>query len=262
MSSMISSGLSALGSVYLWSKPIAKVKGFISSLFKPVSKSEDFDEEFNRRVIKIFDKFLKENNLDANLKICQMWTGHIMGTKTTFNENKIIVLSNLLDTDEEAFKFLFKHEISHVKGNDSIKAALLNPIFSISSVFFLRHYCGLSFIPAVISYRILKYVFEKRVAIFVATFFERKADNFAINNSTIDELKGGLRMVYAEKELLTIPTFHPTPSSRKKALEAALEKVGIRYVPSSEEFEGLIKLLKKNQENSIASKLQEMEEKK
>jgi len=126
-------------------------------------------------------------------------------------------------------------------------------------MFVLRHYYGLSFISTAISYIILQKVFKKGVGY----LFEQKADNFAINNASVDELKGALRLFQAEKEVSIIAKLpflnyllstHSTPSSRKKALRAALEKDEIQYTPTLEEIQPLIELLKENEENSLISK--------
>lgn len=259
MSNVISNGLSTLGTLYLWMFPLWGAKRDIYPYFKTAPKLEDFDEEFNSRVLKIFDEFLKKNNVDPNLKVYQKWTGHHMAAFTSLKEKRIMVLPNLLDIDEAAFTHSFKHEISHVKDNDSIKTSLLCSIFSISSMFFLRHYYGFSFISTAIFQKILKEVFKKALH----SCIERKADNFAIKNSTQDEIKGGIRFIHAAKEVsdnAPLPFLnyvlgtHQTPSSRKAALEATLNS---EYVPSSEELAPLIELLKRNQENVLVERIQE-----
>ncbi len=122
-------------------------------------------------------------------------------------------------------------------------------------------------IPTGVSYFVITGIFKKTLGI----CFEWKADNFAINNATADELKGALRLFAAEKLasenlkspfldfLLGMMSTHPH-RVRTYCIRRGLEKKGIRYDPSSEEIQDLAALLKRNQEESTRKHLAKITE--
>ena len=253
---IISNGLSCLGTIYLWAYPIGVIRSQIFPIFRTVSDSDTFggpfDKDFNDRITNMFDEFLSKMNLKNGLSIYQNYTGNIMGAISTLKDRAIVVVPGLIDTDQDAFSFCFKHELSHIRDNDTLKMAVIYSVFHVSSMLYLRHYADLSFIPAAVSYMFLTKCFEK----ITGTYFERKADNFAINNSSPDELKGALRLYNAEETVSSnskIPflswalSTHPTPLYRNQAVRAALKRSNIEYNPDSNDIAPLVEFLKKNQ---------------
>ena len=100
------------------------------------------------------------------------------------------------EADGAACIWLMKHEISHIKNNDAFTMNCIGFICQLAASIFGMYY--LSFFPACALAYTVGYV-----ALSIASRWrEAKADDFAIENSTDEELKGGLRCLTATKETI------------------------------------------------------------
>ncbi|MEI6242833.1 MAG: M48 family metalloprotease [Chlamydiota bacterium] len=143
---------------------------------------------------------------------------------------------NMHFLDKNAWSFLIKHEISHLKNNDSFHYHLSGLIITVASAILFpfimpfRISLSLSFINPIHS--IIHHQYSK--------YRENKADEFAIENSTPEELKGGLRFFknyqeigkkvhdighwffYSSKGDYRLDFTHPSVSSRVQKIEKEL----------------------------------------
>lgn len=162
-------------------------------------------------------------------------TNYFTGTVAT-----ILGSPGLKKTDEDAFMFAMKHEIAHIKHNDTIWKVLIVTIASIASAIFITS--SLPFIAAVIYDLVIGIL----VMTFVGQIFEIRADNLAIQHATNDELLGGRRffkavqlkkvdertslwkkLIYNSKGDLRISFSHPSFASRIMKIETALQSRNI-----------------------------------
>lgn len=106
----------------------------------------------------------------------------------------ILIAPGFYEADKEACCWTMKHEISHIKNNDSFTVQCVPGICQLAASIFGM--CFLSFLPAVglaFSVGMISNSLFKR-------WREAKADDFAIENSSDEELKGGRRVLLAMQE--------------------------------------------------------------
>lgn len=102
---------------------------------------------------------------------------------------QVCKLSELYETDREALNFVIKHEIAHIKNCDNISIKLVELVSAVSTAFFLSfvHRSGVfvTMLASGVVAAVTGSIFE--------LFREIKADDFAINKSSDEELLGGRR---------------------------------------------------------------------
>jgi len=154
----------------------------------------------------------------------------------TKGDAAILVPPKFHATDKEGFYWSMKHEISHIKHNDCFTIPLISAICGTAAAVF--GVSCMSTLPATF--------LTVSTGIVVQTLFTRwresKADDFAIANSSDEELKGGRRVLIAFQKvnLEDRKTFwgkiqhsahgntrydimHPSFTSRIQKIEAALQ---------------------------------------
>lgn len=151
------------------------------------------------------------------------------GTNMFLKQDAAIwVAPGFYEADQEACCWVMKHEISHIKYNDAFTTYCISGICQLAASIFgmcflsLPAALGLSVTIGCISY----YLFSN--------WRKGKADDFAIENSSDEELKGGRRFLMAAQEMNTENrgTFRtkflisPVPSipSRIKKIENTLRE--------------------------------------
>lgn len=172
---------------------------------------------------------------------------------------KIICINRLLGMkDIEAAKTILKHEVGHVVHNDQVK----NPVI------LLTISAALSILSPLYGFTSISSILIEGISIVaLSVFLDRKgeinADDFSIENSTVEELKGGIRAFTAMKmhyvkerqgpisklfistegeDLLSI--WHPSHSDRLAKYKAAyLKRTGEEYIPQQKELEPFLEFL-------------------
>lgn len=152
---------------------------------------------------------------------------------------EIDITPRFYETDPEACRFSIKHEISHIKHNDMLTMPGVAAVCQcVASVFGLIY---LAFVPAVA----LTYAVSLISSSLHSTWRETKADDFAIENSSDEELKGGRRVLMAMQKAnlqmrqtfwtrlvcsdsgeMRLDIIHPSLTSRIQKIEKALEARG------------------------------------
>jgi len=158
------------------------------------------------------------------------------GTNMFRNGDAVVMVApGFYETDKDACSWIMKHEISHIKHNDLFTMQCVQFVCQLAASIFGM--CSLSFLPA------LGVAFTVGIvsqALFLQ-WREAKADDFAIENSSDEELKGGRRILMAMQEAdiakrntlwkrITISAsgdnrldvLHPSITSRIQKIERAL----------------------------------------
>jgi hypothetical protein len=168
----------------------------------------------------------------------------------------IYMMPHFFDTDKEACLFIAKHEVSHIKSNDyftlrlvpTICAAAAATVFGITSI-------------------VTAGAVTLGVQVVASQYREGKADDFAIAESSDEELKGGRRFykclqeIFLELRSLALgkilfsssgedrtDILHPSLSGRIKKIETALQQRNVRIdeIEESRKIYKLKELVKTN----------------
>ena len=110
------------------------------------------------------------------------------------NDAAVIIAPDFYEASNDACSWMMKHEISHIKHNDTFTMSCVPGICQFAASIFGM--CFLSFLSTLgVVYTVglvSQSVFSK--------WREAKADDFAIENSSDEELKGGRRLLMAMQE--------------------------------------------------------------
>ena len=159
----------------------------------------------------------------------------------------VMIAPGFYEADKDACTWVMKHEISHIKNNDGFTMSCVPGVCQLAAAVFGM--CSLSFLPA------LGVAFT--VGIVSHSVFsqwrEAKADDFAIENSTDEELKGGRRVLkgFQATNLEERKTFwkriaisssgenrldiaHPSITSRIQKIERILRERGVELDEATE----------------------------
>jgi len=147
----------------------------------------------------------------------------------------IMVAPGFYEADKDGCTWVMKHEISHIKHNDPFTIQCVPCVCQLAASIFGMFF--LSFLPALAVAFTVGFV---SLALF-SRWREAKADDFAIENSSDEELKGGRRILMAMQEAdiakrntlwkrITISAsgdnrldvLHPSITSRIQKIERAL----------------------------------------
>ena len=160
----------------------------------------------------------------------------------------VTVAPGFYEADKDACSWIIKHELSHIKHNDHFTMLCVPCVCQLAAAIFGM--CFLSFFPALG----LAYAVGLVSLVLFARWREAKADDFAIENSSNEELKGGRRFFMAVQQTnievrntfwrrftisasgdMRLDTFHPSITSRIQKIERALSARNIDkvYTPST-----------------------------
>ena len=103
----------------------------------------------------------------------------------------VMIAPGLYEADKEACCWAVKHEICHIKHNDSFSMHCVPAICILAASIF-----GMCFLPFFSACTLSSVVSTVSYSIF-SQWREAKADNFAIEHSSPEELKGGRRFLMA-----------------------------------------------------------------
>lgn len=109
------------------------------------------------------------------------------------------VTPGFYDTDKDAYGFIMKHEIGHLKNNDTFNRQLVSVISALASIIFAMY-------MKVSIYRMgwLCFALNKIPITLYSLYMEGRADDFAIASSTNFELEGGRRMMKSVQQIFQI----------------------------------------------------------
>lgn len=150
------------------------------------------------KIFQSLQPFLEKTGIRKDLKIKE--TGNYgfaeaLGTNYFTSSDTIIhTAPKFHEVDPHASSFVLKHEISHLKHNDHVAGCLFALIPTLAAIF-LTSSTDESLAADITA-------FAGASSLFAYKFYrEMKADDFAIENSSIDELKGGRRFFKAMQQI-------------------------------------------------------------
>jgi Zn-dependent protease with chaperone function len=184
---------------------------------------------------------------------------------------------NLHQIDPNASSFVIKHEISHLKNNDQFTANAFALVSTLAALALTHSYENESRAADIVA-------FAGAIPLVSYRYYaEGKADDFAIANSSIDELKGGRRIFKAMQQLYLesrqkapwrkllissqgenqLDVIHPSLSSRIQKIEAKLKEKHaiINEVHEQEKIEKLKTLVLEMKQKLLANFRQQMAKK-
>ncbi len=190
------------------------------------------------------EPFLDKVNIRKDLifiEVSSLGFASALGTNIFKNGDAVILVApGFYEADKDACNFVMKHEISHIKNNDLFTmhgvpcvCQLAASIFGMHSLSFWLA-LGISFTVGIVSRALF------------SQWREAKADDFAIANSSEQELKGGRRFFIAIQQLnieerntfwkriafsatgnTRLDILHPSTTSRIQKIEGALRNRNI-----------------------------------
>ncbi len=195
-------------------------------------------------------KFLRRNAIREDLQIREgRVTGFATGRGTNFSfasaKPTIILDSEVKKIDPNAYQWLAKHEIGHIKKSDTFR----KPCVIATATFATGYLVNLArpFIAPMTSHPVLRFGVEAAAQYLIykvgqqivgnkfSEQIELDADDFAIRNSSIEEKMGGIRQLKAMQlfqkvvyDLDDAPRMgYPSFSTRIKKIEASLRQEGL-----------------------------------
>lgn len=198
-----------------------------------------------RQIKRNFELFLKEKEIRDDLIISERNNLGICGATGTNYFRKgdaaIFVSPGFENEDRGACHFLVKHEVAHIYNNDLFTIPLVHSICATAAAIFVTCY-GLPLITSILITIAVGLVAHSLFSI----YREGKADDFAIENSSNEELLGGRRLLLAVKEIFIqrrisclmkllisaegenrADILHPSLSRRIKKIENVLASRGV-----------------------------------
>jgi hypothetical protein len=159
------------------------------------------------------------------------------------SDSLVMILPGLYQRDKSACTWSIKHEISHIKNNDNLVIPSIRVICGIAlaifSIFYLSPVSGYFFCVGL----------NRLIGTSLWVWRESKADDFANENSSVEELRGGLRFMKSLQRLNIarrtsfssrifisksgenrLDLNHPSLDSRIKKIEKELRKRNIELV--------------------------------
>lgn len=196
-----------------------------------------------------------------------------LGTNIFRNSDAAILLApGFYEADQDACTWIMKHEISHIKYNDTFTIQCVPSICQLAaSIFGMR---SLSFLPALGLAFIVGFVSQT----LFSNWREAKADDFAIENSSDEELKGARRISIAMQKMNIeerntfwkriaisasgnnrLDNLHPSTTSRIQKIERALlaRNITIDIEAEKEKIDGGLKAYMTNNKRELEKVIEE-----
>jgi Peptidase family M48 len=185
--------------------------------------------------------FLNRIGIRKDLNLIEK-SGKFFAEGTNFftrGDSVIWIPPDFHDVDQDACHWAIKHEVSHIKNNDCFTIPLVPAICSMATASFS------TFVMPVLPALLLTSAVGAATRMLFARYCEEKADDFAIAESSEEELKGGRRMLISlQQSVSSLDPFHPSLESRLKKIERALEQRNAFIKEEEEEEAKKIALIK------------------
>jgi hypothetical protein len=127
------------------------------------------------------------------------YSGFCIARGTNYSENgdaAIYVLPKLHSTDKEACHWAVKYQAYHIKNNDLFNAPLISAITTVATATFLA-FTTIHLIPAILLTGLIGFVANR----IFTEHRQAKTEDMAVANSSIEELKGGLRYLRGQEAM-------------------------------------------------------------
>ncbi len=150
-----------------------------------------------------FQDFLNNHEIRKDLIVMeQVNAGFCAASGTNYFTNgdaRVFVAPGLFDLDTDVYGFAVKHELGHIKNNDMFACPLIKSICGVAVVVFSL-YLRFSFIPTFIGSPIVTDIIMNNFFQYV----EGKADDFALETCSNQELEGGRRFLKSAQNIISI----------------------------------------------------------
>jgi hypothetical protein len=265
--------------------PLVKKGGFLGDVFpRRVFKHQSEYSQLVKtlpgyRFKESIQPFLDQQGIRKDLIVCEVPNigfNTAMGTNRFMQADAAIFLSpGFMCADAGACHWVIKYEISHIKNNDAFNMHLISSIVSAVAAVF-----GALTLPWVTATLLTMAVGLATLTLF-SQLVERRADAFAIENSSVEELMGGRRFFKAMQNMHRderqtfwkkvefsaagenrLDLFHPSLSTRVQRIENELKKRGMMLGGTLinrdgedqkiEVLKGFLKEKKRELENEVA----------
>ncbi len=189
--------------------------------------------------------FAEAIGLRSDYKLYEIYSARVYGADGTnideLTNAFVTMMPGLFQEDPQAFYFLLKHELAHIRNNDSIKVHTCAAASALSvSLLGLGMFTGFA---AAMGAGFLGQVSASR-------YCEDKADDIAIQHASAAELFGGRRFFWvAQRFQSKCDVFHPSFASRIAKIEKELERRGCNEPEDvSRRISAIVDLFRKNKE--------------
>lgn len=221
---------------------------FEALLFIPIflkQKEKSLKTSTEVKVKELFTPFLKEQGVRDDVLFVEQKNAGVFSASginiKSIGTPVIQMNPGSYEIDPDAAHFVLKHEIAHIKHNDFLIKKLASVVASVAAVVF-GFALSLGFLPLLAT----TIAIVAAVTLPISQWRERKADDFAIKNSSAEELKGGRRffkafqevnkgkrknfiskLLYSKTGEPRLALTHPSFASRIKKIELELATRGI-----------------------------------
>lgn len=156
------------------------------------------DNQTGARIKQYLDTFLDQAQIRKDIKVIEVQSAVLqtsfaaIGTNYFLKGQAVVALEpGIYDLDRDASTFALKHEFGHIKHNDSIIGRLISGVAQLAAAVYTI--AKMKFFPGLI----ITYLVHKIVLVARKRWQEIRADNFAIQHSSDEELLGGRRFFKA-----------------------------------------------------------------
>ncbi len=217
--------------------PLLQSRGFFSNLSALPSGNKN-NSDLESGLKQKFTPFLIQHGVRSDVIFRVMPNSGLciaQGTNCfTGLQAGIIVAPNIYEADPEGLSWVLKHEVAHIKGNDPFTNPLVAVIAALGAAILLPTLIGYGLVASLATFLVANAVSLAARAVF-SRWREGVADDFANEHSTVEELKGGVRLLQAAKELETGEgILHPSLASRMEKIQKELKKRGEALKEDSE----------------------------
>lgn len=146
---------------------------------------KDIDYELTYKVQKQYADFLIKHNIPKTKFCITKNSKPLIFSKEVTLINYVSITANLVHKDPDCANFYIKHELGHVKNRDSYLRNLVSLIVSVATGLIFTYLSSIFITCA------LPCILTNLTRFFLANLQERRADDFAIENSTNNELIAG-----------------------------------------------------------------------
>jgi|GEM_PF-1901117 len=250
-----------IGYVALWMVPfIGTIKLLL--MFKkssctmsgrPIDKTEGRDTRLESRIWRDEEIFHQKMG-NISLKVSEMWNtryAYLAGDILARSQAVLIMIPGIDEVDYEACRWLYKREYYYMINHVDVKIQMIKVLSMAIAALSCSVIAGISFAGSIAITLCTGLCLESVCRHIV----ENRADSFARDHSSKEQLRGGWRfLVAAHKESLKLPLaerwgqclMQPNYFFRMKRIENALVKQALSWEAEEESIEGLQKLLAKN----------------
>lgn len=197
---------------------------YVIATFKPIFfRIPGFtNRKLEENIKKGFDDLITKTNITKNIQFRIMSHSQFCSARgiNLFNPC-IFIPPKLSDVDKDILSFIIKHELAHIKNNDCFLIPFLGLLINIS----LRSFISFLEIKSV-TLNFLPHLIPLIAIILLSRRQEKKADEYAINNSNQKELESAIIFFKALQSLNPYDQFsdflHPSLSTRISNIENIL----------------------------------------